>query len=293
MPEPTNDTPVDTPTVDADDFGLDANDFAESTEFDDAETEGFDTATDDSSKSEKKDENTEEDTPADPAEGDDPDKEKTPEETPSEESEDAPELDEDGKPKAKNSAENRIRDLTHQLNNSNEEIRKLRTEVVTKNAQHYHAATEQELVDEGYEPADAKIEAMRQEMEIDKYNSRVQQINSDIHVDSLRLLHDFPVFDPRSDSYDETFAKQVAGMYDKVSNMKTDDNTGYVTKVDVYPYDFYKSYNDTYQAGISKGAVKKQKAVERNEAAVETPSSVPPKKPSKDAFEQGLDAVWS
>lgn len=275
-----------------DDFQLDANDFVEDTELDNAD-DGFDTAADDSSKSENKaDADNAEETPASPAEGEDPDKETTPEETPSEASEDAPEVDEDGKPKAKNSAENRIRDLTHQLNNVAEENRKLRNEVVAKNAEAYHAATEQELIDEGYDPADAKVEAMRQDMELERYNNRVQQINSDIHVDSLKLLHDFPVFDPRSDEYDESFAQQVAGMYDKVANMKTDEKTGFVTKVDVYPYDFYKSYNDTYQAGLSKGAVKKQKAVERNEAAVETPSSVPPKAPSKDAFEQGLEAVW-
>jgi hypothetical protein len=187
----------------------------------------------------------------------------------------------DEKPKAKNEANTRIRTLAN-------ENRELRQQVEQLNAQVYKPATEQDLVDAGYSETDAKVEALRQDIEVERFNRQVTELNYSLQDEARAALNDFPVFNPKSDQYNETLAKNVAELYQQAAGVKTDPNTGLVINANVMPYNFYKTFADTIQNVALESQVKGQKANEKMLAAVDAPSSAPPKEAKVDPFLQGL-----
>ncbi|MEI7632136.1 MAG: hypothetical protein WCJ60_02335 [bacterium] len=188
---------------------------------------------------------------------------------------------EDEKPKAKNEANTRIRTLAN-------ENRELRQQVEQLNAQAYKPASEQELVDAGYSETDAKVEALRQDIEVERFNRQVTELNYSLQDEARAALNDFPVFNPNSDQYNETLAQNVADLYQQAAGVQTDPNTGLVVNANVMPYNFYKTFADTIQNVALDSQVKGQKANERMLAAVDAPSSAAPKEAKVDPFLQGL-----
>lgn len=198
--------------------------------------------------------------------------------------EQADETDKDEKPRAKNEAQNRIRTLAN-------ENRQLRQQVEQLNSQVYSPATEQDLVEQGMPETEAKVESLRQQMEVERFNRTVTELNSTLNSEAQEVLRDFPLFDPESPEFKPELAQRANAIYQQSAGIQTDPNTGLVIQANVLPYDFYKSFAEAYEAGATTGKVNGQKATEQMLASVDVPSSTPPKEPKKDSFLSGFDSV--
>lgn len=173
-----------------------------------------------------------------------------------------------------------IRDLVSQRN-------QLKAEVEQANAEAYQPATEQELVDEGFTATDARVEAMRQEIAMDKYNSQVADAQLTIESESQRVLTDFPMFDPNSNAYREDVAMQAADML--ASSLIRDPNTQQVIGSYVSPYKLYQTIATSNAASATEGQIKGQKATEQMLSRTDSSSNAAPKKDSEgDLFKKGL-----
>lgn len=181
----------------------------------------------------------------------------------------------------KRDANARIRQLAN-------ENRDLRQQIEQATAQHYQAQTKDELIEQGLSEADARVEALEQRLEMDKFNAHVTQLNTALEAESQQVLRDFPMFDPQSDQYKPEIAEQVQNLYQKASGLKLDDKTGFYTEANVLPYDFYKTFANSYQISRSDGEVAGQKAAQKNYAAADMPSSTPPKPTAKDP----IVSIW-
>lgn len=164
-----------------------------------------------------------------------------------------------------------------------------RNEVANQLDQFYGPKTKEQLVEEGMDPGDANYEALRQEMAYSQERTRVAELNASMRAEAVEVYHDFPVFDPKSDQFDEQFAKQVEQQYKTASRIQTDEN-GIVLSADVSLYQFYEQMNDIYSRGTSRGAQQKQSAVEAMQSRTENPggssSTAGPAPGSLEEFEQ-------
>lgn len=174
-----------------------------------------------------------------------------------------------------------IRDLVAQRNS-------LKRDVELATYDKYRAATAEQLEQQGMDATEAKIEALRQEQQLAQYTAHVTELNSNIEMESMQAIHDFPVFDTKSPEYDKEFAESVAQEYMRVSGIQSDPNTGFIVNASVLPYQFYKSYADAYKRASERGEVRAKKAAEKTYAAAESPSSSAPKKENSDPLMAAL-----
>ncbi len=179
------------------------------------------------------------------------------------------------KPKAKNSAENRIRSLVS-------EKRELKRQIEELTAQAYKPATVDELKEQGMDDAQAQIEALRQEQAIKEYNSHALELTSDLNMESMQVLNDFPVFNPDSPEYDKEFAETVSSQYVKASGIKTDPKTGHIVSANLMPYDYFKDMAKIHSRTVQKGEITGKRAAEKQLAAVETPGTTKVQEAPKD-----------
>ena len=164
-----------------------------------------------------------------------------------------------------------IRDLVSQRN-------ALKAEVEKANAEVYQPATEQELVDDqGMTPLEAKVEAMRQEREVEKYNSAVAEAQLTIGTESERVLRDFPIFNPDSTEYDKELGEEAAELLR--ANLVIDPNTNQVIGSNVSPYQLYKTLAKASGISAVKGQIQAQAATEKQLANADDSSAASP--PSK------------
>jgi hypothetical protein len=172
-----------------------------------------------------------------------------------------------------------IRDLVAQRNALKDEVQKANSEV-------YQPATEEDLVSEGLSATDAKVESLRQAIEMKDYNDRVADSQLTIESESQRVLNDFPVFNPDSESYDEELSKEAAQLLE--ANLIQDPNTGQVIGSNVSPYQLYKTLTRAQGISAAKGQIKGQQATEKMLANVDNASSAAPAKKPADP----LTALW-
>jgi len=204
--------------------------------------------------------------------------EETPEEPVEETKEEEPKKGAEARKEALNAE---IRDLVSKRN-------ELRQEITNVNAQVYQPATAEELVEQGYDPAMARVEALEQRTQMAEYNAYVSDLNASLNTESLRVMADYPVFDPESDQYDKSLAERATNVYKQAAQVQVDPNTGLTVQANALPYDIFKAFAETAQSGTQAGAVKGQIAAEKNLAAADTVSSAAPKAPKEDLFLKGL-----
>lgn len=213
-----------------------------------------------------------------------PDEAKADEAKPEEEAK--PEAKADDKPLSK--AEERKQELSTEIRDLVAQRNAIKSEVEKINSEAYQPATEDELTAEGMTAIEAKVEAMRQEREMEKYNSQVADAQLTIGHESNRVLNDFPIFNPDSDQYDKELAGEAADLLQ--SNLIYDPNTKQV--IGTNPgFSTYKIYQTLARAsGISaaKGQMQGQKDTETMLANADTASSAAP--PAKKA--DPLAELW-
>lgn len=165
---------------------------------------------------------------------------------------------------------NEIRDLVAKRNQA-------RSEIEAINAKTYQAATPEELIEQGQDPAIARVMALEQRQQIAEYNAQVTDLNANLSVESLQVLNDFPMFNPDAPEYDAALAQRAATVYQKVAGIETDPQTGLIVSANALPYEIYKAFAETHTASVQSGQVNGQRAAERMLAATDTPPSSAPK----------------
>jgi hypothetical protein len=170
---------------------------------------------------------------------------------------------------------NEIRELVSKRND-------LRREVEAKNADVYHVPSADELMEQGMEPALARVESLEQRQQLAEFNAQVTDLNANLSVESLQVMNDYPVFNPEAPEYDKSLADRAASVYQRAAGIQTDPQTGLVVQANVLPYEIYKAFAETHQASIQSGQVNGQRAAEKMLAQVDTPSVATPKAPKSD-----------
>lgn len=165
-----------------------------------------------------------------------------------------------------------IRDLVSQRNMLREQVEQL-------NSQAYRPATEQELLDqvnpetgEYYNRVEAKIAAMEQRQELERYNSQVAEAQLTLGTEAQRALRDFPIFDPLSSEYKPEVAAQVDQLLG--ANLVFDQNTGQVIGSHTSPYQLYQTVANSMQASAVAGQLEGQRATEKMLASADNAGGV-------------------
>lgn len=219
-------------------------------------------------------------TEAKPADKEQPSTDDTPADEPSEETQ-AEEQPLGKADERKSQLNTEIRDLVAQKNALAREIEQL-------NSQVYQAQTPEELAEQGLSPEMAAIEQMRQEREIERYNTQIAEAQLTIDHEASRVVNDYPIFNPDSDQYKPELAQRAASLLH--ANLVYDQNTGQVIGSNVSPYLLYQTLAETYQSSATDGQVKAQRSVERMSANADVPSSAAPPKQKVDPIMAVLES---
>lgn len=232
----------------------------------------------------------------------------------------------DEQPKGK--AEERIEQLTGEIEagkeklgiDPNTQIRDLvsarnaiRSAVEQTTSQAYQPATESDLLEtvnpdtgEYFNPLEAKVAAMEQKAEMERYNTQVAEAQLSLRSDATSIVRDFPMFREENPdgSKNPDYNEKLTAMVDKVAqaNLIRDPNVpeidprtgqptgqGLIVGSRVSPYELYKSFADAAQMGRVDGQVQQQKATEKMLAETDTTSDAAPvSKGPDDLFLKGL-----
>ena len=166
-----------------------------------------------------------------------------------------------------------IRDLVAERN-------RLKADVEKQNAEVYQVATEDELVEQGMTAVEAKVEALRQEHEMDKYNSQVADAQLTLSHESNRVLNEFGWANPESESFNKELAAQAATLVEK--NLIKDPNSEQIIGSNVSLYELYQTIDTATKISETNGQLKGQADVEKQLANADTPSNVAPPKEKVD-----------
>jgi hypothetical protein len=166
-----------------------------------------------------------------------------------------------------------IRDLVAQRST-------LRDEVTRLNAEVYQPATEQELEADGMSATDAKVEALRQQIEVRDFNERVAEAQLTIESEANRVMQDFPTFNPESSEYDEELSNEASQLLQ--ANLVRDPNSGQIIGSNVSPYQLYKTLARASGISATKAQLKGQEATEKMLANADTAGSASPPKEKTD-----------
>ncbi len=213
---------------------------------------------------------TKEEAQAEPAESTEAEKkeEEAPAETTEEPAEDKP-----GKAEERKAQLNtEIRDLVAKRNALKEEV--------TKANEVYQPATEDELVEQGLSATDAKVEALRQRIEVKDYNDKVVDAQLTLSSESERVLNDFPLFNPDSEQFDKELSGEAAALLE--ANLIYDQNTQQVIGSNVSPYQLYKTIARAHESSVVKGQMQGQANTEEMLANADSAGSASPAKKAKD-----------
>lgn len=135
---------------------------------------------------------------------------------------------------------------------------KTRQEVLKAVDENYAPKSQEEFVNEGLSEADAKIEALRQEMQFRETRNYIADLNAGLKTDAQTVLTEHPVYNPDSPSYDPEFTKDVQEAYQQAARLQTDEN-GIVINAELGLADFYSRMATIRERGNQKGQVDGQK----------------------------------
>ena len=93
----------------------------------------------------------------------------------------------------KKNAETRKEELQTEIRDLVAKRNVLREEVEATNAKVYEPQTAEELIEQGMDPAMARVESLEQGQKMDKFNAHVTDLNANLNVESLQVMADFPL----------------------------------------------------------------------------------------------------
>lgn len=177
---------------------------------------------------------------------------------------------------------------------------RLKSETQSNLSQQFKPETAEDLIQKGYEPNDARLEAMEQRLQAQEIVSQVADLTANMNVDAQAVEADFPIFresNPDGSAnadFDKSFAEKVARDYIRDADVKFDQTGQYVLSARVSMYDYMKSRAEDRLAGMAAGKADGQRAAERMLASAETPPGQGPShKASNPDGQDHLRDLWS
>ena len=136
--------------------------------------------------------------------------------------------------------------------------------------------TEQDYLDGGYEPIEAKVNAMQAQLNQRDSIEKINSLNMAIDNDMGRIIHEYPALDPNSPEFNKELAQTLFEQYDKDSGARYAQD-GTVLDTNQLPYEYINNKMKLVGLASKKAQVKAQQSVEKMVAQAETPTGSPPK----------------
>lgn len=186
-------------------------------------------------------------------------------------------------------SENRFQKLANENRALRDQVEQLTSEV-------YQPQTAEELVEETnpetgerYTPAEARVVALEQKLELKEYNEKVSGAQQSLSHESMQVLNDFPIFNPSSDQFNEGIAQRAAGLLENslirdpnVPEIGSDGQPtgkGLVIGSNVSPYQLYQTIADAAGISAQSAQLQGQQSAEKMLANADpTSSTAPPRK---------------
>ena len=159
-----------------------------------------------------------------------------------------------------------IRDLVAQRNALKEQVEKANGEV-------YQPESAAELEEQGLTTLEAKVEAMRQSLEMEKYNAQVTDAQLTMSSEADQILRDYPIFDPSSTDFDKDLAEGAAEVLE--ANLIKDPNTGQIIGTNISVKKLYQTLARASGNSTVKGQIKGQQDAETMLANADSGASRP------------------
>lgn len=179
-------------------------------------------------------------------------------------------------------SENRFQKLANEKNAYAAENRELKEYIESINNKAYAPQSTEELVDEGLSEEMAEVRQLKQQLELNDYNSRVAEAQMSLGQESERIVTDYPMFDPDSPEFDAELAQDASDALRKA--LIIDPNTGQIIGSHLSPLQIYKPIAAAYEKAKRSGQVQGQKATEKMLANVDSPTSSAPREAKKDSL---------
>jgi len=149
--------------------------------------------------------------------------------------------------------------------------------------------TEQDYIDGGYDPIEAKVNALEANYNRDRQVDNIMQLNQAIDGDMNRIIVEFPQLNPKSPEFNQDLAQTLFNQYDQDAGAEYTED-GITLKTNQLPYQYIKNKMELIGLATSKAKVQAQKSVEQMVAAADTPSSkAPPATDLKDKSTKDLE----
>lgn len=133
-----------------------------------------------------------------------------------------------------------------------QERQRTKQAVAQKVTETYAPKSKDEFVKDGLTPEQAEVQALREEMAFNNRRAEIAELNAGLQTQAVNVANDFPVFNPKSQEYDEAFTKEVQDAYATAARLQTDEN-GIVLNAEVPLYDFYQKMANIYSRGTARG----------------------------------------
>lgn len=139
----------------------------------------------------------------------------------------------------------------------------------------WRTQSEEELVEQGVDPNEAKIEALRQQMELQNYKQYVSETNNIVDQDASSLMLDYDIYNPKSKDFDPQFTAKALSRWEREAHVEYNDprTKDYIVRADFGPYETFSELAEIRGESVKRGKVEGQKATEKNLAAAEPSSS--------------------
>lgn len=170
------------------------------------------------------------------------------------------------------------------LANENRDLRAKLAELET-----LQVPSEQDYLDGGYDPVEAKVNALEASYNRDRQVDQIMQLNQVIDNDMNRIVADFPQLNPKSPEFNKDLALKLFNQYDQDADAEYTED-GITLKTNQLPYQYIKDKMELVGLATAKAKVQAQKDVEQMVAAADTPSSkAPPATEAKDKSTKDLE----
>lgn len=171
--------------------------------------------------------------------------------------------------------------------------------------QQFRPKSAEQFQEEGLDETQSSVEALRQEVALDKTINAVADLNANIDSDARAIESGFDgMFNEDSPNFDKEWAEQVSTDYlrdaqvrfaqhvdargDPVKNPDGSPSV-YIVSAAIPMYDYYQRRHSDRMRGASAGQVAGQKAAERMLASADTPTSRAPEPQAKDRLHELWD----
>jgi hypothetical protein len=150
--------------------------------------------------------------------------------------------------------------------------------------------SEQDYIEGGYEPIEAKVNALEAQLQQSQAIERISSLNASVDNDMARIIHEYPALDPKNPDFKKDLAISIFTQYDKDASVQYADD-GIVLEANRLPYEYVKEKMELIGLASRDAKVEAQKSVEKMVSVAETPAGSPPKE-AKDMSIEEMEAKY-